>query len=234
MPTPAVHHGAAMKFASFVSEQETTASAVDEIIAAARQSGVEADVAFLFFTAHHRDEAETFVEKFWLELDPQVMLGCSAEGVIGGAVEVERTPGISLLLGRMPRVRLHPFHIGADDWRPMIVDPQSLADRVAHGSETRALLGFGDPFTTPVTDFLGLLDANLPGVPLIGGMASSARRPGENVIVRNDQVFTDGFVGVSLAGPVEIETIVSPRQCDRAARRQARAARAARHDRIAR
>jgi small ligand-binding sensory domain FIST len=109
----------------------------------------------------------------------------------------------------MPRVRLHPFHIGADDWRPIIVEPETLADRVAHGSETRALLGFGDPFTTPMTDFLGLLDAHLPGVPLIGGMASSARQPGENLIVRNDQVLSDGFVGLSLSGPVEIETIVS-------------------------
>jgi small ligand-binding sensory domain FIST len=202
-------HGAAMSFASLVTEHESTADAVNEIVGQARQSGVEADVAFLFFTAHHRDDAEQFVERIWLELDPQVMLGCSAEGVIGGDLEVERAPGMSLLLGQMPRVRLHPFHIGADDWRPMIVDPEKLTERVAHGSETRALIGFGDPFTTPTSDFLNLLDAHLPGVPLIGGMASSGRRPGENVIVRNDQVLTDGFVGVSLAGPVEIETVVS-------------------------
>ena len=198
-----------MQFLSLVSENETTSSAVDEIIAAARDSGVAADVAFLFFTAHHRDEAEAFVEKLWLELDPQVMVGCSAEGVIGGEREVERAPGIALLVGQMPRVRLHPFHIGADDWRPIIVDAETLAERVAHGTETRALVGFGDPFTTPSADFLGLLDAHLPGVPLIGGMASSARQPGENLLIRNDQVLSDGFVGLSLSGPVEIETIVS-------------------------
>jgi small ligand-binding sensory domain FIST len=198
-----------MKFLSLVSENETTSSAVDEIIGAARDSGVAADIAFLFFTAHHRDEAEAFVEKLWLELDPQVMVGCSAEGVIGAEREVERAPGISLLIGQMPKVRLHPFHVGADDWRPMIVDPETLIERVGHGGETRALVGFGDPFTTPLTDFLGLLDSHLPGVPLIGGMASSARQPGENLLVRNDQVLTDGFVGLSLSGPVEIETVVS-------------------------
>jgi small ligand-binding sensory domain FIST len=198
-----------MKFFSAVSQNESTDAAVDEVIAATRAGGVEPDVAFLFFTAHHRDEAERFVERLWLELDPQVMVGCSGEGVIGGEVEVERAPGMSLLVGQMPRVRLHPFHIGADDWRPLVGDPELLAERVAHGGETRALIGFGDPFTTPTTDFLGLLDTHLPGVPLIGGMASSARQPGENVLVRNDQVFTDGFVGVSLSGPVEIETVVS-------------------------
>ena len=200
---------AAMRFAAAVSEAETTADAVAELLEQAKASTVQPDAAFLFFTAHHRDEAEAFVEKLWLELDPQVMVGCSAEGVIGGDREVENAPGMSLLVGQMPRVRLHPFHIGADDWRPIIADPETLAERVAHGSETRALLGFGDPFTTPMTDFLGLLDAHLPGVPLIGGMASSARQPGENLLVRNDQVLSDGFVGLSLSGPVEIETIVS-------------------------
>jgi small ligand-binding sensory domain FIST len=91
----------------------------------------------------------------------------------------------------------------------MVADPETLTERVAHGGETRALVGFGDPFTTPLTDFLGLLDAHVPGVPLIGGMASSGRQPGQNILVRNDQVFSDGFVGLSLAGPVEIETVVS-------------------------
>ena len=200
---------APMRFASAMSEAQTTADAVAEVLEQVRASSVQPDVSFLFFTAHHRDEAEAFVEKMWLELDPQVMVGCSAEGVIGGEREIERSPGMSLLVGQMPRVRLHPFHIGADDWRAMIGEPETLAERVAHGSETRALLGFGDPFTTPMTDFLNLLDEHMPGVPLIGGMASSAREPGENLLIRNDQVLSDGFVGLSLAGPIEIETIVS-------------------------
>ena len=200
---------ATMRFTAAVSESETTADAVAEVLAQVSAGGVQPDCAFLFFTAHHRDEADAFVEKLWLELDPQVMVGCSAEGVIGGDREVENAPGMSLLVGQMPRVRLHPFHIGADDWRPLIVDPDTLAERVGHGPETRALVGLGDPFTTPIAEFLGLLDSHLPGVPLVGGMASSARQPGENLLVRNDQVLTDGFVGLSLSGPVEIETVVS-------------------------
>jgi small ligand-binding sensory domain FIST len=40
-------------------------------------------------------------------------------------------------------------------------------------------------------------------------MASSGRRPGQNVLLRNDQTFSEGFVGLSLGGPVAVETIVS-------------------------
>jgi small ligand-binding sensory domain FIST len=92
----------------------------------------------------------------------------------------------------------------------MIVDPgDRLIERIAYGPETRALIGFGDPFTTPTNQFLPLLDAHAGGAPLVGGMASSAQQPGENILIRNDQVLSDGFVGVSLAGAAEVETIVS-------------------------
>jgi small ligand-binding sensory domain FIST len=201
---------ATMRFASAVSDAESTSDAVAHVVEQAQSSGLEADIAFVFFTAHHRDDAQNWVESIWLEFDPQVMVGCSAEGVIGADREIERAPGIALLVGQLPGVRLHPFHISADDWRGMIVDPaDKLVERLAYGPETRALLGFGDPFTTPLAQFLPLLDAHAPGAPLIGGMASSAQQPGENLLIRNDQVFTDGFVGVSLAGAVDVETVVS-------------------------
>ena len=49
----------------------------------------------------------------------------------------------------------------------------------------------------------------MPGLPLIGGLASAARRPGENILFRNDQLVTAGMVGMSLSGPIAVETIVS-------------------------
>src|SRR2546428_2976179 len=105
-----------MPFLSCLSEAESTETAVDEVIDRAQADGIQADVLFVFFTAHHRDQAEAIVEKLWLELDPQAAIGCSAEGVIAADREVERTPGLALLIGQMPGVRIHPFHIGPDDW----------------------------------------------------------------------------------------------------------------------
>jgi small ligand-binding sensory domain FIST len=198
-----------MRFHASVSENETSADAARELFAAARASRVSADVAFLFFTAHHNEDIESVTEKAWLELDPQVMLGCSAEGVIGGDREVERSPGMSLLVGELPGVRLHPFHIRTEEWREMITDDEALKERIAHGPETRAVIGFGDPFTVPLNQLLPALDKIAPSAPLVGGMASSARQPGENRLIRNDQVLEDGFVGVSLAGPIDVQTVVS-------------------------
>jgi len=192
-----------MRFFSAVTEAEATESAVDELIDLTQAGAVKADVLFVFFTVHHRDQADAIIEKLWLELDPQAAVGCCAEGVIAADREVERTPGLALLIGHTPGVRIHPFHIATNDWG------EGLLERLGHGPETRAFIGFGDPFTTPLNQFLEILDERAPNSPLIGGMASSARQPGENALLRNDQVLTDGFVGLSLSGAIDVDTVVS-------------------------
>src|SRR5207253_2241896 len=143
-----------MRFHACISDHEDTTTAAEQIVEQAKENLADPDVAFLFFTAHHRDGAAEVVEKIWLELDPQAAIGCSAEGVIGGELEIERSPGMSLLVGQLPGVRVHPFHIGSDDWRKMLADSEAMLERLGHGETTRAIIGFGDPWTTPLTQFM--------------------------------------------------------------------------------
>ncbi len=168
------------------------------------------DVVFAFFTGDFSEDASAIVESLWLELDAQTLIGCSAEGVIGSDREVERSAGLSLLVARLPGVRVHPFHItGERAWREVLTDPDALRARIGYGPDSRAIIGFGDPFTAPMTQFLPALDAAAPLAPLIGGMASSGRQPGENVLLRNDQAYQQGFVGLCLSGLVDVQTVVS-------------------------
>ena len=200
-----------MRFHCAISENESAHDAVAEVIENSRQATAgKIDVVFAFFTAHYRDDADELLEKLWLELDPQVLIGCSAEGVIGGDREIERQPGLAVMTADLPGVRLHPFHIGGRaDWRQLLDDSEELRDRLGLGPQTRAVIALGDPFTTPVDQFLSAIDGAAAGVPVVGGMASSARQPGQNALLRNDQVLTEGVVGLSIGGPIEIETIVS-------------------------
>ena len=199
-----------MRFQSLVSEHESTMSAVAEVVQQAREADLgEADVAFVFFTPHHRDEADAMAEQLWLELDPQCVVGCSAESVIGADREIEQRPGLAVLAARMPGVRIHPFHIPTDEWNHILEDPAMLTERIGYGEETRAVIGFGDPWTTPLNPLLHAFDQHLSGAPLTGGLASAARSAGGNVVIRNDQTFNEGFVGASLSGPIRVQTVVS-------------------------
>ena len=200
-----------MRFHCAISDTESSHDAAEEVIEEARRAvDGKVDAAFAFFTAHHRENAQDMLERLWLELDPQALVGCSAEGVIGGDREIERQPGIAILVAELPDVRVHPFHIaGQTVWRHMLSDSDELKERIGIGPETKAIIAFGDPFTTPVDQLLQSLDENAAGVPLVGGMASSATRPGGNALLRNDELFSEGMVGLSLSGPIEVDTIVS-------------------------
>jgi small ligand-binding sensory domain FIST len=67
----------------------------------------------------------------------------------------------------------------------------------------------GDPFSSPVDDVLQAFNTAYHGIPIVGGMASGALRQFGNALLLNDQVTNLGLVGVSLAGPVDIDLIVS-------------------------
>jgi len=197
-----------MRFVAGISEKESTSDALDDVLdEVAGSLDNKSDLVFVFCSSHHIDEAEFLIERIWLELDPQAVVGCSAESVLGVDREVERAPGLVVLAGLLPDVRIHPFHIGVDAWKHLL--DGNLADHVGVGPETRAIFAFSDPFTTPLNQVLGAFDRACPGAPLLGGLASAARQAGGNVLFKNDQVLRDGMVGLSLSGPVDVQTVVS-------------------------
>lgn len=198
-----------MRFHSAISDLDSTADATQQVVEQIRARMEDVDAAFVFFTPDHAGQIEQAVERLWLELDPQVIVGCSAEGVIGADQEIERTAGLSVLAGHLPGVRVHPIHIATNEWAELLHAPDDLRERLGCGPETRAVVGFGDPWTTPLMPFMQALDLLAPRAPLIGGMASGARSAGENRLVRNDQVFDQGFVGMSLSGEIEVQSVVS-------------------------
>ena len=201
-----------MRFYAALSEHESTPHAADAVIASARAAGLDGvDLAFVFFTAHHSAEAGVLLERLNAELGPEALVGCSGEGVIGPDREVERAPAVSVLFARLPGVHVHPFHVaGRPQWQELLGDPAALREHMGAGGQTRAILAFGDPFTTPTNPLLPAIDDALPGVPVIGGMASAARQPGENVLLLNDAAVAEGLVGVSLSGDgLDVQTVVS-------------------------
>lgn len=200
-----------MRFHSAISDDENSDDALERVIESARDAmDGQIDAIFVFFTAHHRNDAANIIEQLWLELDPQCAIGCCGEGVIGDEIEIERQPGLAMLACSLPGVRLHPFRIaGASAWREAVEDADALRERIGIGEETRAVIAFGDPYSTPVDPFLNALATAGPGLPLIGGMASGGRGAGQSRLIRNDEVFTEGVVGLSMSGPLEVASLVS-------------------------
>lgn len=177
-----------------------------------------ANLAFVFFSAAHVGQAGLVASAARAELPNATIVGCSAESVVGGAVELEDRPGISILACSMPGVDVRAFALSrlanTDPSNPNQVE--RVRDIAGMTHEHRATVLLPDPFGLPTgriinavdkASKLGLADDELPVT--MGGLASADNSAGGNAFLLDGQVIRDGGVGLSINGPVDIDTVVS-------------------------
>ncbi|MCA9822211.1 MAG: hypothetical protein KC470_06370, partial [Dehalococcoidia bacterium] len=68
------------------------------------------DLAIVFVTPALRDEF-ALIRQVQQRLDVPVLIGCSADGVIGAGVEIEDGPALSLNLGWLPGTEVRSFRV---------------------------------------------------------------------------------------------------------------------------
>jgi len=166
-------------------------------------------LVFLFASAHFEDELDDALAAIQAVYPDSVIVGCTAQGTIGGRREIERGPSMAALAAVLPGVRVSPFALtqaqlesmtGAATWESMIGDsPENVPVFVA----------FGDPFSVDIQRFVAGLNATFPGSPLFGGVASAAEEPGQNRLVADCEICYEGMVGVALSGNIDVVDVVS-------------------------
>jgi len=167
-----------------------------------------ADLCILFVTPAHAEHFEDIVQSFRKELPTRHLLGCTAESVVGRDREVEGGPAISAWAASLPGVDVQTFHAKFEQ-TPDGVLSDGLPTAETLPGQVRTVLLFGDPFTCPARFLIDRLADDLPGIPLLGGMASGASNPGEHRLVRDDEITNFGGVGAVLSGPIKVRSVVS-------------------------
>ncbi|MDP6763900.1 MAG: FIST N-terminal domain-containing protein [Planctomycetota bacterium] len=196
------------RFASGFSTRDDTVEAVreasDEL--AGRLAGEAVDLLIAFVTLHHGAELEALGANLQRATDARHVVGCTGGGLIGTQREVEQGPALALWSLSCQDTRIEVFHIRADQ-----DDGESITFRGVPElrPQTDALLLLGEPFTFPMSEFLGLTNDRFPTVPAIGGMASGGQGPGQNFLFHDDRLIEEGCLGVALEGGVELVSVVS-------------------------
>jgi small ligand-binding sensory domain FIST len=196
-----------LTFGAAVSTAPDHQRALDEAIPAAleRLSGPP-DLIVCFFSMDHADAAQGIALSLSERTGTSAIIGCTAQGVIGGRRELEETPGLAVWAAALPGVDVRPFALqvlpledgyGITGW-------PSLA-----GEERASVLLLPDPFTFPADSFLERLNEEQAGLPVIGGMVSGAGEPGRHRLLCGTEVLRAGAVGAALVGPVEVRAVVS-------------------------
>jgi small ligand-binding sensory domain FIST len=200
-----------MPFAAALSTQGPTGESVDEACTRALQgwSGTT-DLAVVFFSPHHAEEAGTFGPRLRQRLGARCLIGCVGESILGNDREIEGRPAVSVWLGRWSKsVELQPFHLTLErtaEGPSLLGWPDGL---LGADPARSAVLLMGDPYTFPVDVCLREVNANHRGLRVVGGMASGTRGPGSCRLLLDDQLVTAGAVGVLMQGPTGLRSIVS-------------------------
>lgn len=189
----------AMLLGSTLSERARVDDAVDE--AADRldaQLGRAPDVLFVFASTRLRGDLAEVPRRASAHFASPLVCGCTGEGVLAGGRELERAPALAMLGVCLP--------VGARA-TPLRVEPG--ARTLAVGRRPTGVVLLADPFSADVEAMLRAFDASCPGVTLVGGLASGARRPGGHALFLEGWTFSDGAVGVAFSGTLRLDAVVA-------------------------
>lgn len=202
---------AQMEFASAITTEPDVERAVEAVITQtqAQLRGDTVDFTLVFLSPHLRLVASIVSEQLQTALQPGILLGCTAEGVIGRGREVEREPALALVAGRLPGVTVAPFSLQSMVWETTLGDPVIFRQTLGVPTSPNLFVLLADPFTTPMEAVLSAFNSFYPEVPVVGGMASGSPRAGGNALLLNEELLTNGAVGLAMSGPVEIDVVVS-------------------------
>jgi len=191
----------AAAFSTAESGKVAVQDVVDRLSETFNNRSNQADLVVAFASSHHAESLErlgTILHESGLT---RHSLGCTGETIVGDSREVEQGPALSVWAVKMPGAEL----------RSIRVDNQ--ADGIDGLKENRrdeeTILLLGDPFSFTPDPWLKKLDAEVPGLRVLGGMASGSHVPRGNQLLLDGRVFEEGAVGIVLGGMVALHPLVS-------------------------
>jgi small ligand-binding sensory domain FIST len=176
-------------------------AAAEAADAAAVDLGTDCDLAVVFVGADQAEALAAVGAAVAARLEPTVLVGAVAQGVVGPGEEVESGPAVAVFAAAGDG-RFEPF-------RAWAMRPPEGGLVVAGWPDTRPgdlTVVLADPFSFPATEVAARLGRERPDQPLVGGLVTGG--PGHSALLLGDQVHRDGAVGVVLHG-LDADGVVS-------------------------
>jgi small ligand-binding sensory domain FIST len=170
--------------------------------AALALGGAPADLAFVFAGAPNLEHADAGLAHVHERLAPRALVGCGAQGVVGSGREVEQG-GVAVWAASLPDADLESFHLETLD----AGDAVAIAGMPDLDSAEAAFM-LVDPYSFPAEPLLDQIAQDQPGLPVLGGLASAGGGPGSTLLMCDEEIVSEGAVGVTLAG-VDVRPCVS-------------------------
>lgn len=188
-----------------VSQLEAPVEALREAtsVALADLGGASVDLAFIFMSPHHVDNAEEIVGALHDRIGPRHLAGCAAQGVVARSNELEEGPGLAVWVGSLPKAEITVFHAEA-----LESDEGFVVAGVPDVADPEIVVLLADPFSFPAAGFVQSFNEEHRGVPVVGGIAVAGTTRGEQALIVEDEIHETGAAGVIIAG-IPVRAVVS-------------------------
>jgi small ligand-binding sensory domain FIST len=200
-----------MSFAAGYSEEADWSRALAEATAPVVRhfAGAPADLTFVFVSHAHDRHFRRLAEQLLAVVPSRCLVGCTGEAIIGNGREIEGGPALAVWSAALPGAELVPFRLEFERTPDGILCTGSPDWHENDAEQIRAVFVLGEPYSSAPTSVIDRLQEDLPGVPVIGGMASGAAAPGDNRLFLNGDAVEIGAVAVAVRGGPTIRTLVS-------------------------
>jgi len=169
-----------------------------------------ASLVVVFVSAAYSDEFHKVPELLQAYFPEAVALGCSAQGVIGNALEEEENPAVAITAGHLPNVNISAFRVTMENLPSPDDPPEAWTNLVGVSPEDQPkFLVLMEPFGAPGDGLLAGLDFAYPRAVKVGGVASGGHAPGSHALYLGKDMYTEGIVGVALSGDIQVDAIVA-------------------------
>jgi small ligand-binding sensory domain FIST len=168
------------------------------------------DVVILFASSFYAEHFPAILARVREASGGALLIGCAGQAIIGNKQELEDVPALSLLALVLPDATLRPVRFTQttlEECETPLAWRECLDVQI---EDVNSWLIFADPFRLEIEHLLDGLAGAYGECPILGGLASSSDPTARRThIFLNDEVFTDGGVGLALGGPYTLLPLVS-------------------------
>jgi small ligand-binding sensory domain FIST len=175
----------------------------------ARLGGKPVSLGLAFLTPRFFPHAAEILEMFRVHARIPLLAGCSSTSLIAGEEEVEGNAGLVLGLYSLPGADLKAVRFTQENLDEFTGPGYWHLETGVTQEQTNGWLAFADPFHLDCEQWLRTWNEAYAPLPIVGGLASGDGAEQRTQVYLNGDVFEEGGVAVSVAGKVELASVIS-------------------------
>jgi small ligand-binding sensory domain FIST len=169
----------------------------------------EVSLGLVFMAPKFFPQAKQVLEIIRVHARVPLLAGCSSQGLIVGAQEVEQDAGLTLGLYALPGAELKSCHFTQEQVEEANGPGYWRLETGIEPEQTNGWLAFLDPFHLDSETWLRSWNEAYAPLPVLGGLASGDFREQLTQVYLNGDVFEEGGVGISFGGDVRVAGVTS-------------------------